>query len=944
MMRFFGVLLWAALLFHLVPGYAQQSTATIAELDARGEYYFNREQLDSSAYYHRQALELARKQADLSSELNAYNWLFVIHYYTGATDSMAVLVERMTPLAEQIQARTPKDFEILSSFWGYKSFYHYAQGELAQNITAVRKALELYEQQPEIDTSELAIKYQNLGIALEEIGAYDQAHDYSRKALELLRPSPSRLHIQLDSLTIITSLAVQMTRLKQYESAEVYFQQGGAIADAFRQTGDEAARTASALFYQQWGSNHYFREAYEPAANAFEKAQELLDRSEAVSDLEPQLLRYRARNALARERLDEAWSLIMTARQLIREHFPRRLDQMAATQELLGEIEQTRGDFSEALSAYQNALQNLCPEFRAEKFSENPELTAMTYSKNDLLRILRKKGESLRSNGQPGDAINTFQLAIQLYHHIREDFLTEESRLFLSGQTVPLFAAAAETAIELRQTDVAFQLIEQSKALLLQEGLKDEEAYAMTGVPTQLSDRMQQLQLQQTYWERSRYEAQVQGDSNSIQAARDKLFQINNERYQLQERIRREYPDFFALKFGRDSLDLHSLSKQLLTSDAALIEFFTTEEKVFVFGISPKMSLVKIIPKSEDFIETMGRVLDALHLNSNSAPSQYAQDAYAVYEQYLAPVLEAFQHPISKLYIIPDGLFNYLPFEALLTEAPQESAYSTFPYLIRKHSCTYAYSASLLLDSQASETKSGRAFIGFAPNFDAETEAVAQRADLGPLRYNISAVESIQGLTGGTIYTHQAAAKHNLLALTSAPLVLHLSTHARMDDQDPMGSKIYLADGDISTREIYHFPHSCQMVVLSACETGTGKYYKGEGMMSLARAFLQSGSRSVVTSLWKVDDRSTGELMVLFYQNLMDGINKDDALRAAKLDFLASKQSEMLHHPYYWAPFIHIGDPQSLVFPQSFPYWMLGVVFLLGLGGYLFWRSRPARL
>jgi CHAT domain-containing protein len=155
-----------------------------------------------------------------------------------------------------------------------------------------------------------------------------------------------------------------------------------------------------------------------------------------------------------------------------------------------------------------------------------------------------------------------------------------------------------------------------------------------------------------------------------------------------------------------------------------------------------------------------------------------------------------------------------------------------------------------------------------------------------------------------------------------------------------MGSKIYLADGDISTREIYQLPYSCQMVVLSACETGTGKFFKGEGMMSLARAFMQSGSPSVVTSLWKVDDRSTSELMVAFYKQLMNGKNKDEAMREAKLDFLASKDSEMLHHPYYWAAFIHIGDPGNIHFPGGFPFGALGLIGLLSLGLYIYFRKR----
>lgn len=940
MKRLLAPCLLTLMLVMLQNGNAQSPLPDLAILDSLGEHFFMQGQLDSSAFYHRQALALAQEQQDKPRQLNAYNWLFVLHYYAEAQDSMGQLLEKMTPLAEQILAQTPKDFEILSSFWGYKSFYHYSHGELAQNITAVRKALELYEQQPTYDTSELAIKYQNLGIALEEIGAYDQAHNYSKQALELLRPSPTRLNIQQDSLTILTSLGAQLIRLQRYEEAEAYFQRGEKVARRLSTSTEKEALRYTALYYLQGGSNDFHLEYFDRAEIAFRKAQQLLDKIPGFSDLDPLLLRFRTRNTLARGQMNEAVELVLQAKNMIEKHLPERLDQLAATQELLGEIRQQQENQPAALTAFQAALINLCPEFQPKSNLENPQIDWMTYSKNDLLRILRKKGESLRATGELEAAFQTYQLAVQLFHNIRQDYITEASRLFLSEQTIPLFAAAAETAIELQQTEVAFQLVEQSKALLLQEAMRDEEAFELAGVPAELSGRMQQLQLQQTYWERARYDAQVQSDSAGLKLALEERFKISSELYLLQEKIRSEYPAFFELKFGRDPVDFVAITMELLRAESALIEYFVSDDKIFVFGIHQGEYLVKVLPKGPEFSERMNRLLRALQLDNSSDPAQYSQDALAIYQEYLAPVLEAFQYPVSQLYLVPDGLFSYLPFEALLTEAPREQAYSTFPYLIKKYVCSYAYSSTLLVNSLETDHLLGKKFVGFAPDFTSTQEAVAQRLDVGPLRYNMEAVEAIRNLTSGIAYTRQSANKTNFLSPSEIPLVLHLSTHARMDDEDPMGSKIYLADGDISTREIYQLPYSSQMVVLSACETGTGKYYKGEGMMSLARAFMQSGSPSVVTSLWKVDDRSTSELMINFYQKLIKGKNKDAALQEAKLAFLEEKESEMLHHPYYWAAFIHTGNPEAFNFPTNFPYWSLALIGLLGIGMFIFFRKK----
>ncbi|MEL6924947.1 MAG: CHAT domain-containing protein, partial [Bacteroidota bacterium] len=166
---------------------------------------------------------------------------------------------------------------------------------------------------------------------------------------------------------------------------------------------------------------------------------------------------------------------------------------------------------------------------------------------------------------------------------------------------------------------------------------------------------------------------------------------------------------------------------------------------------------------------------------------------------------------------------------------------------------------------------------------------------------------------------------------TAKPAVLHLSTHASMDDRNPMGGKIYLADGDITVKEIYTFPYATQLAVLSGCETGTGQLQSGEGLISLARAFMQSGTPSVVTSLWQVDDKATGDIMINFYNNLLTKQQKPRALQKAKLDFMATSESEILHHPYYWAAFIQIGNTEQVAVGAGSKYWWwaLGVAGLL---------------
>ena len=119
----------------------------------------------------------------------------------------------------------------------------------------------------------------------------------------------------------------------------------------------------------------------------------------------------------------------------------------------------------------------------------------------------------------------------------------------------------------------------------------------------------------------------------------------------------------------------------------------------------------------------------------------------------------------------------------------------------------------------------------------------------------------------------------------------------------------------------FNLPMNAEMVVLSACETGTGKIVKGEGVMSLARGFSYTGCPSVLMSLWSVSDKASADIMIRFYEHLEQGNAKDQSLRKAKLDFIKNRKS-IHHHPYYWAAFVPIGDSGVIAFDNSISNWI----------------------
>ncbi len=153
--------------------------------------------------------------------------------------------------------------------------------------------------------------------------------------------------------------------------------------------------------------------------------------------------------------------------------------------------------------------------------------------------------------------------------------------------------------------------------------------------------------------------------------------------------------------------------------------------------------------------------------------------------------------------------------------------------------------------------------------------------------------------------------------------IIHLAMHTIMNDEDPMYSKMVFStvndsvdNRDLNIYEIYGIKLKARMVVLSSCNTGTGELHKGEGILSIARGFIYSGSQSVVMSLWEIEDRSGTEIIKSFYDNLKRGNSKGVALRRSRLEYL-NRANQLRSHPYFWSTLIVYGDDSPLYYSLS---------------------------
>jgi CHAT domain-containing protein len=346
-----------------------------------------------------------------------------------------------------------------------------------------------------------------------------------------------------------------------------------------------------------------------------------------------------------------------------------------------------------------------------------------------------------------------------------------------------------------------------------------------------------------------------------------------------------------------------------LKEEETLLSYHVGKQDISVFILQKNKFEVQKIAISQHFQDT---IIQFFNLCSNIPISNVEQEMFAVTGFQLYQTLwEKVQTNLTKnVIVVPDAYLCYLPFEALLTQAiPKESAdrMSIFPFLIQQYNIRYSNSASLLpyFQMQSLPQNNGK-LLAFAPSFKGEK-------DLSELVFNQEEVKNISPFFDTKMILGKTATLHEFEVQNADYQILHLSTHAKSDNENSDLSFIAFSrdtvtkERNLSISSIYQNHFQAELVVLSACETAIGQHYRGEGLFSISRAFQAAGARSVVASLWNVNDQQTPQLMETFYKHLQKGYSKSEALCIAKKTYLETA-SHSLAHPFYWTGFSFIGD------------------------------------
>lgn len=363
-------------------------------------------------------------------------------------------------------------------------------------------------------------------------------------------------------------------------------------------------------------------------------------------------------------------------------------------------------------------------------------------------------------------------------------------------------------------------------------------------------------------------------------------------------------------------------------------------------------------PDLEAALPRVSAVLDAgMSAESDISATRFDLTAlHRLHERLIAPLTPALPSE-GRLAILPDGPLFRLPFGMLVAETPGRFAYDEARYLIEDHPTGTELGTALLADT----TDAARSFrfdllaLG-QTEFTAATslpptllEAPTSVAELSALPGVDREMQALNRLFGQRrVLLDEAATEATFYELQSEAKVLHLASHALVDETHPRNNLFVLApDAHASGHDGLLFLHELEgrrtpipLVVLSGCSTARGLHRSGEGPLGLQYAFRAMGAQSTLSTLWGADDESAVALTSAFYRHLQDGAPKDVALQRAQMEVIRTEGAEA--SPFFWAAPVLYGDPRPLDLTPAPNYagYVLGVALLLLLigGGYTYRR------
>lgn len=402
--------------------------------------------------------------------------------------------------------------------------------------------------------------------------------------------------------------------------------------------------------------------------------------------------------------------------------------------------------------------------------------------------------------------------------------------------------------------------------------------------------------------------------TDEVTKIRNKKRQAQVDHYNWLEQLEKNEPKIYNLLYDNKVISKEKIKNKITKDQIALVEYIITQDQIFTLLITPTLDTVFVKDRTKETEKKLRQYYKSLAANYES--DNYRETAFDAYQILFKEVDEVLskQH-IQQVYLVLDGILHTISFNAMLTKSDDGSWYDALPYLLFDYEFSRHFSAtSILQNSRKAKIDNEISFGGFVADYDFFPKGEGSCDNIISLRGTASSSEMIKdNFQKGKLFKKATLVdfenefnKYN---------ILHLSLHGCLDYEKPNFSSLVFTFENAHTPYelklglLYNKTITAELVVLSACDTGGGKYRKGQGLISFNRAFFYAGCKSVVSSLWEANNEAAQVITNSFYDNLVQGkMKKDKALTEALRQYVQSE----VEHPSTWANFIIMGNMNQL--------------------------------
>ncbi len=901
--------------------------AQAAVLLRRGISFFNGSRQAKAQADFERAVDRIRAETEFSTNLaEATQLIAQCHRARGDLRAAAQEFARAQGILERCKAGLPPKAQLIYQLGRTAA----ARGDLAAAGRHYEEAVGLYETAGVADR-EMGNAYRGMGSLAAVRGDLVTAERWIRRSLEIFqRQVPGSPH-HVWALRGLGGLAM---RRGQVATAEELLAEALQLAEGV--DGGQGATTAEVLWNlaelaEYKGLPGETASHYQRSLAAFERR---LPGSTTTAQLRVEL----GRATLELGQKEEAREVLSAGREEWHRLAPGGLWEGWASFQLgrLAHLEARPEQAEGLLRAAEEAFHRLAPDTVAHA------------------EIRHELALALVSGGRREEALDAFEAAIQALERQLPRLGSPEVGARQRAKNRALYDDYLQLLLEMDRPQEAFSLLERSRAQALLAMLAERDLVFRSALSPELdlerrrarSDYGEALGRLAAFSDRSSPEEHVEAQ-RALRLARDRQQQIRSE-------IRQQAPRLAELSSPR-SLTVTEATAALDPRTLAL-SFFVGQDRTWVFALGRNLPL-RVVEVSIGERRLAGKVHQYRRLLQNPSADEEPADSIGpdsmgpVGEELRGWLLEPLEEEIAaaqRVLFVPDGVLHLLPFGALPAVGGEPGVSR---YFIEDKALHVVASIGLFRELAASrqgpllDPGEGVSLVAFGdPETSATVPVRGQEGDEVPdgfpsrLLGARQEVERLAAIFGGRsrAFTGPEASEDRVRQLDPDTPLVHFATHSLVDERFPLDSALVLApgghDGLLQAWEIFEdLELRAHLVTLSACESALGEVMTGEGLMGLARAFHYAGAQSVLASLWPISDRSTAELMALFYQGLAEGLSKDEALRRAQIRLLSSPisvpaagklarvfrwfgldswgQAELdASHPRYWAAFQIYGN------------------------------------